>query len=101
MKFISLGMVAMPLLIAVLINGGPIASARAGDTNEFIIAANDGYGLDDCLGEGGECGRVVADAWCEAHGRGAAVTFGPRSVVRGGATKISTADEPYVIRCSN
>ena len=37
----------------------------------------------DCLGEGGECGRAVADAWCEADGRGAALSFGRADDVTG------------------
>ena len=56
-------------------------AARAGETHEYEIAANDGYGLEDCLSGGGECGRVVADAWCEAHGHGHALAFGLRSAI--------------------
>jgi hypothetical protein len=51
-------------------------AASAGQAHGFTIAANDGYGLQDCLGEAGECGRAVADAWCAAEGRGAALSFG-------------------------
>lgn len=50
--------------------------SRAYETSTFLIAAASGYGVEDCLGEEGECGKVVADAWCEAHGRGAALRFG-------------------------
>jgi hypothetical protein len=55
---------------------GPSGAAWAGEVHAFTIAANDGYGLQDCLGEGGECGRAVADAWCAAEGRGAALSYG-------------------------
>jgi hypothetical protein len=41
----------------------------------FVVAADDGYGLGDCLTAGGDCGQVVADAWCEAHGFARAVSF--------------------------
>ena len=50
--------------------------SKAQGANTFVIAATSGYGVEDCLGEGGECGRVVADAWREAHGQGAALKFG-------------------------
>jgi len=92
----------MPLFLGVLVSMGSLSGARAEESHDYIIAANDGYGLQECLAEGGECGQVVADAWCEAHGHGAAVSFGPRSAFVGvGATKISTAEEPYVIKCGD
>jgi hypothetical protein len=42
----------------------------------FIIQAANGYGVDDCLIEGGECGNVVANTLCEAFGRSVALSFG-------------------------
>jgi len=50
-------------------------SARAGNQT-FIIPANDGYGISECLAPGATCGKVVADAVCEAHGLAEALTFG-------------------------
>ena len=52
----------------------------AQEPSTFTIAASPGYGVDDCLNEGGECGRAVANAWCKAHGRGEALNFGPSEV---------------------
>ena len=43
----------------------------------------------DCLTDGKSCGRVVADAWCEAHGHGPAKSFGRASDITG-ATPVST-----------
>src|ERR1700761_263802 len=40
--------------------------AAAQDPSTFVIAASDGYGVGDCLAEGGSCGRIEADAWCVA-----------------------------------
>ncbi len=68
---------------------------KANPSSTFVIAATAGYGVEDCLGEGGECGRVVADAWCEAHGRGAALTFGQKDEPAGS----STGSRPYFITC--
>jgi hypothetical protein len=42
----------------------------------FFIEAADGYGVEDCLSERGECGNAVANTLCEAFGRGAAIRFG-------------------------
>ena len=65
-------------------------AASAGQAHVFTIAANDGYGLQECLEEGGECGRVVADAWCAAEGRGPALAFGR-----------ANADAAYVVSCGD
>ena len=92
--------IVLPLLVAALLGAGALNSARADASHDYEVAANDGYGLEECLA-GSECGRVVADSWCEAHGHGHALAFGLRSVVESGATRVSTADEPYVIRCGD
>jgi hypothetical protein len=67
-------------------------AAPAGQAHAFTIAAYDGYGLQDCLGEDGECGHVVADAWCVAEGRGAALSYGRAPGAAGPA---------YVVTCSD
>jgi hypothetical protein len=69
-------------------------AASAGQAHAFTIAANDGYGLQDCLAEGGECGRAVADAWCAAEGRGAALSFGR-------ADANAANDAAYVVTCGD
>ena len=42
----------------------------------LVIPASDGYGFDECLSAGKPCGQVIADAWCEAHGMAASISFG-------------------------
>lgn len=49
----------------------------AGAEKTFLIPANDGYGVAECLTGTGACGKVVADAWCEAQGFAAAASYGP------------------------
>jgi hypothetical protein len=61
----------------------PALSSDAAESQIFIIAASDGYGVQDCLGGEGQCGQVVADAWCEAHGHGTALAFGKTDDVTG------------------
>jgi hypothetical protein len=94
MKLFGLGVI---VLLATLAG----ASAYAGETHDYEVKANDGYGLEDCLSEGGECGRVVADAWCEAHGHGHALAFGPRSALDDKATPVAAVDESYFVRCGD
>ena len=93
MKIPTLRIVPVGLAFAIAI--APIECGRADPSGTFVIAGTAGYGVEDCLGEGGECGRVVADAWCEAHGRGAALTFGQKSEPVGS----STGSRPYFITC--
>ncbi len=95
----STRMVALPALVAAMWAMSASAPARAADPHEYEIAANDGYGIEDCLAAGSGCGQVVADAWCEAHGRGHALAFGTRSAIDGRPTPVSAVDEPYVIKC--
>ena len=99
MKVATSAIALMPLIMGVIIGVGEFGSAKAEETHTYLMAANDGYGLVDCLSDGGECGQVVADAFCEAHGRGSAVSFGPQSRFTGEAVKISTTAEPYVVNC--
>ena len=78
------------------------AGARA--ETAFIIGASDGYGVDECLERADNCGRIVADAWCEAKGRGAAIAFG-RADEMTGIVAISRAapaaprDAGFVVTC--
>jgi hypothetical protein len=65
---------------------------RAQATTTFVIPANDGYGLGECLTGGKPCGRIVADAWCEAHGQGPARAFGRAEDITASIANISTKD---------
>jgi hypothetical protein len=81
---------------------GPTASCLAAESHSFIIAASEGYGVQDCLGGEGDCGQVVADAWCEAHGHGAALAFGRTDDVTGAIKVAATPKMPpgaYFITC--
>jgi hypothetical protein len=84
------------IALALLLANSLVHPANAEEATTFVIAAASGYGVEDCLGEGGECGRVVADAWCEAHGRGAALEFGQQA-----GSDRSVQPKPYFITCGN
>jgi hypothetical protein len=92
-----LGLAVFSCLVAASFAG----AARADDSHEYEVAANDGYGLEDCLAAGSQCGQVVADAWCEAHGHGHALAYGLRNVVEGRPTQVAATDESYVIKCGD
>ena len=56
-------------VILAVINAASLPQAAAEEQiRNFLIPADAGYGMDDCLGEGGLCGKIVADSWCQANG---------------------------------
>jgi len=57
--------------------------ARADESRTLIIPPNDGYGFEECLKGGSQCGLVVADAWCKAHGFAGSNGFGPADEASG------------------
>lgn len=79
---------------------GPDAEAG----NVFLIPQTDGYGVADCIAGGGECGRVVADAWCESKGYVKAAAFGvasPADVTGSTAGRgQARAEPPLLITCA-
>lgn len=84
--------------------GATKAAVPEGTT--FLIPASDGYGVADCLTGGSECGQVVANAWCEAHGFGRADKFGLAAAEDAtgsvGASRASArAERPISITCGN
>jgi hypothetical protein len=88
--------ISLALLAAFALNFAPIHAAEAAQGHAITVAANDGYGLQDCLAESGECGQAVADAWCQSEGRGAALSFGRAENV-GSAAQAAA----YVVTCAD
>src|SRR6476646_4012673 len=50
------------IALAVALLAAP--SAYAQDIASFVVANEDGYGIDACLQSGSSCGQPVATAWC-------------------------------------
>jgi hypothetical protein len=86
-------------------------SVAHAENRMFIIAnlANDGYGVDDCLSSGAECGKAVANSYCRSHDYSQAVSF--RNVDRGditgaipasasGSCKGASCDHLVAIECT-
>lgn len=81
-------------------------SAAPNDQRTFLIPASDGYGVADCLAAKSECGKIVADAWCEAQGFAKASAYGlaSREDFTGSLSKAKAApaavpEQPLVITC--
>ena len=60
------------IIFAALAGASP---AYAQNVESFIVANDDGYGVDSCLESGASCGQPVANAWCVANGYSYAVEF--------------------------
>ena len=97
------GIIGGGLSLTVLPTSRTAAAANAQRT--FVIPASDGYGVADCLSSNNsECGKIVADAWCEAQGFAKAVTFGAaaREDFTGTVAKpapVAAAEQPLTITC--
>lgn len=76
--FAAAGFVALTgaLVLSFVLLPATHLRASSGDSATFLIPRADGYGVADCLISGGDCGVVVAQSWCEAHGWGRAAAFG-------------------------
>lgn len=102
MRAVKLAPNAFLLLFALALGAVHSQKARAQEPHTFIIAAAGGYGVEDCLGDGGECGKIVADAWCESHGGGAALKFGREGDADGAISQApASPSKPYFITCGD
>ena len=68
--------IALPFAAAFLVLSASHGVSQAQANHMLVIPASDGYGFDDCLAGNKACGHVIADAWCEAHGMSASISFG-------------------------
>lgn len=97
------GIVGAGLSLAVLPPSRTVAAPNANRT--FLIPASDGYGVADCLSsKTSECGKIVADAWCESQGFAKATSFGTaaREDFTGSVSKpslVDPAEQPLTITC--
>ena len=83
------------------------AAVPARAAENYVIPSSDGYGISDCMHAGTDCGRVIADSWCESHGHAHVLAFGTVEDVTG-AIQASARPEALkgdpgdiVIRCGD
>lgn len=72
--FACLGMAAVAVAISASTSVESEARPKSAQ-RDFIIANTDGYGTQDCLVSGNDCGRIVANAWCESKGFKGALAY--------------------------
>ena len=86
--------------------GGKLKALPSEDTTEissldFVIAGGDGYGATECLATAGQCGKIVADAWCESKGYAKALAYRTAAKEETTAsTGRSGGEQAFVITCA-
>ncbi len=104
--FAALGFLSVLASAALSLTVLPSAETRAAGqpSGTFVVPANDGYGVAGCLMNGGDYGKIVANAWCEAHGFSRANTYGLAGEDVTGSTEVtlsSRSARPISITCEN
>ncbi|MGL4441074.1 MAG: hypothetical protein ACRCUE_17570 [Bosea sp. (in: a-proteobacteria)] len=84
----------------------PSAAPRVkSEQSVFLLPPSDGYGMADCIAENRECGRIVANAWCESKGYAKAASFSlvsPTEITGSIKGRSGAATEPPVmISCAD
>lgn len=97
--------IVVPLLAGLLVLAALQNKAAAAAPKTFVISPSEGYGVLDCIANGSACGRIVADAWCESHGHGAAMAYGKAeditaAIPRDAAFDKAPAADSLLISCS-
>ena len=74
---------------------------EAQQKNRFLVPGNDGYGIAECLAEGGACGQAVADSYCEAQGfKAGALSYGDAGAeVTASTVKRGPRPAAFAIEC--
>jgi hypothetical protein len=87
----------LPVLFGIAFGVGCANESQALESRIFIISVTSG--VEECLGDGGECGRGVADAWCYAHGQGVALKFGRSEDTAAAPNASLPAPKRYYVTC--
>jgi hypothetical protein len=86
--------------IALALLAAPPALAQ--NLASFVVANDDGYGVDTCLTSGAACGQPVATAWCVANGYQRSIDFRPQTAADmtgdiAGPTRIAAREPSAVV----
>src|SRR5260370_42395327 len=86
----------VPVTIVVVLLA--LALPASAETKIFIVENQpDGYGIDQCLASGANCGKPMASAYCQSRNYGQAISFRkaePDEITGGGASPAATCDTP-------
>ena len=90
-----------PALFGIALGVVGVSEGQAQESRTFVVPATAGYGVEECLDASGECGEMVANAWCNAYGQGVALEFGRYGVDKSNASNASLpSPKRYYVDCS-
>jgi hypothetical protein len=102
MRFSGFARDWMPVLFGFALGFAGVWEGQALGFRTYLISATAGSGPEECLADGGECGKLVADAWCNAYGHGVALKFGRSGDDSPAASGSSwPAPERYYVACDD
>jgi hypothetical protein len=82
----------VPVTIVVVLLA--LALPASAETKIFIVENHpDGYGIDQCLASGANCGKPMASAYCQSRNYGQAISFRkvePTEITAGGVSGDAT-----------
>jgi hypothetical protein len=84
----------LAIVVAAIVALMALAPPAGAETKIFIVENQpDGYGIDQCLASGANCGKPMASAYCQSRKYGQALSFRkaePDEVSGGGASVCRT-----------
>jgi hypothetical protein len=93
--------IRLPALFGITLAFVGVSEGQAQESRTFVVPAETGYGVEECLDAGGDCGPTVANALCNAYGQGVALEVGPYGVDKSKASNGSwPAPKRYYVDCS-
>jgi hypothetical protein len=104
MRFARFAVSFLALSACALSFSAASAQAAGGASKLFFIPASSGYGISECFAPGANCGKVVADAYCESKGFGTALAYGRADDITASIPSSSKDAKPfetgsYVVKC--
>lgn len=91
-----------PRILAIALALSAATPALAQNAASFVVANDDGYGVDSCLESGMPCGQPIANAWCVANGYDHSIDFRPQTAadVTGpiaAPTQVAVVQQPHAV----
>jgi hypothetical protein len=65
-----LGLICIAVAVSTVVSAQDRANEQKKEPRQrlFIITDQEGYGTGDCLDKQGECGKIIANSFCESNG---------------------------------
>jgi hypothetical protein len=95
----------LSLSSAILVLSSSLAFSANSAVRDLVVPADDGYGMDECLAEGGPCAKLIADSWCQVNGMRTSIGYIAADItdVTASLSKKTTNSAPrpsYIVTCA-